>query len=56
METMVNIWQVARLTAAGFWNILSILSRGNPGMALVAILAGLGWFIGVGAILSAITG
>lgn len=52
METMTNIWQATRLTAAGVWDILGILSRDNPGLALVAILAGLGWFIGFGAILS----
>lgn len=56
METMTNIRQVARLSAAGAWNILSILSNGNPGVALVALLAGLGWFIGIGALLGSITG
>lgn len=56
METMTNIWQTTRLTMAGAWSILSILSRGNPGVALVALLAGFGWFFGVGAILSAIAG
>lgn len=54
METMTTVWQAVRMGAEIAWNILSVLSRGNPGMALVAILAGLGWFVGVGAILGSI--
>lgn len=51
METMTTIWQTTRMTAETAWNILSALSAGNPGMALVTILAGIGWFVGVGAII-----
>ena len=40
METMTAIWQTTRMTAETAWNILSALSHGNPGVALVAILVG----------------
>jgi hypothetical protein len=51
METMTTIWQVTRMAAEAARNILAALSSGNPGMALLAILVGLVWFAGVGAII-----
>lgn len=54
METMTTIWQATRMGAETVWNILAALSSGNPGMALVVILAGLGWFAGVGAIIGSL--
>ncbi len=54
METMTAIWQTTRMTAETAWNILSALAHGNPGVALVAILAGLGWFVGFGAIIGSL--
>lgn len=51
METMATVWQATRMAGEIAWNILAALSNGNPGLALVAILAGLGWFVGIGAII-----
>lgn len=54
METMTAIWQTTRMGAETAWNILAALSSGNPGLAVVAILAGVGWFAGVGAIIGSL--
>lgn len=51
METMGNVWQSIKIAAAAWWNILNILSRGNPGLALAASVAGLVWFAGFGLII-----
>lgn len=54
METMATVWQATRMGAETAWNILAVLSSGNPGVALVAIMAGVAWFVGLGAIIGSL--
>lgn len=47
METLANVWQVTRAVGGIFWDILGDLSSGHQLTALLAVVAVVGWFVGV---------